>query len=78
MKSIIVHLQNEDPVVGEVDELPKPIDYLITIKNPRKKDGKDLPYLDANINMIIVPVFRVTFIEVASEHEEEIITFVRE
>lgn len=78
MKSVIVHLQNEDPVVGEVDELPKTTDYLITIKNPRKKDGKDLPYLDANINMIIVPIFRVTFIEVASEHEEEIITFVRE
>lgn len=78
MKSVIVHLQNEDPVVGEVDELPKTTDYLIAIKNPRKKDGKDLPYLDANINMIIVPIFRVTFIEVASEHEEEIITFVRE
>ena len=78
MKSVIVHLQNEDPVVGEVDELPKTTDYLITIKNPRKKDGKDLPYLDANINMIIVPIFRVTFMEVASEHEEEIITFVRE
>jgi hypothetical protein len=78
MPSIIVHLQNEDPIVGEVDELPKPTDYLITIKNPRKKDGKDLPYLDANINLIIIPVFRVNFIEIASEHEEEIISFVRE
>jgi len=37
MPSVIVHLQNEDPVVGEMDELPKPIDYLITVKNPRKK-----------------------------------------
>jgi hypothetical protein len=78
MKTVIVHLQNEDPVVGEMEELPNASDYLITVKNPRKKDGKDLPYLDANINLIILPVFRVNFIEVASEHEEEIITFVRE
>lgn len=78
MPNVIIHLQNEDPIVGEVDELPKPVDYLITIKNPRKKDGKDLPYLEPNINIIIVPVFRVNFIEVGGEHEEEIISFVRE
>lgn len=78
MPNIIVHMQNEDPIVGEVDELPKPTDYLITIKNPRKKDGKDLPYLEPNINVIIIPVFRVNFIEVGTEHEEEIISFVRE
>jgi len=45
MPSVIVHLQNEDPVVGEMDELPKPIDYLITVKNPRKKDGKGFAIL---------------------------------
>lgn len=78
MPNVIIHLQNEDPIIGEVDELPKPVDYLITIKNPRKKDGKDLPYLEPNINIIIVPVFRVNFIEVGGEHEEEIISFVRE
>ena len=78
MASIIVHLINDDPVMGEVEMLPKPTDFTVTIRNPSKKDGKDLPYLEANVNTIIVPIFRISFIEVLESHEEEIITFVRE
>ncbi len=78
MASIILHLLNEDPIVGEIDDLPAKTDYLLTIKNPRRKDGKDLPYIEPNVNTLIIPVFRVSFIEILSEKEEEIITFVRE
>ncbi len=78
MPSIILHLLNEDPVVGEIDELPGKTDYILTIKNPRRKDGKDLPYVEQNVNTILIPVFRVSFMEILSEKEEEIITFVRE
>lgn len=79
MPSVIIHIQNEDPVLGEIDELPSPEDSLIIVKNPRKRDGKDLIYLDPNVNTVIWPVARINFIEVVpSEAEEEIITFVRE
>lgn len=79
MPSVIIHIQNEDPVLGEVDELPSPEDSLIIVKNPRKRDGKDLIYLDPNVTTVIWPVTRINFIEVVpSEAEEEIITFVRE
>ncbi|MEJ5202783.1 MAG: hypothetical protein WHV66_11180 [Anaerolineales bacterium] len=79
MPSVIIHIQNEDPVLGEIDELPSPGDSLIIVKNPRKRDGKDLIYLDPNVNTVIWPVIRINFIEVVpSEAEEEIITFVRE
>jgi hypothetical protein len=78
MASIIAHLVNDDPIMGEVEVLPKPTDFTITIRNPSKKDGKDLPYLEANVNTIIIPIFRISFIEVLESHEEEIITFVRE
>lgn len=79
MPSVIIHIQNEDPVLGEVDELPSPEDSLIIVKNPRKRDGKDLIYLDPNVTTVIWPVARINFIEVVpSEAEEEIITFVRE
>ncbi len=79
MPSVIVHLNNEDPILGEVDALPTPTDTLIILKSPRMKDGKDLRNLEANVTMAIWPISRVSFIEVLpSGEEEEIITFVRE
>jgi gamma-glutamyl phosphate reductase len=77
--TLVIHLTNEDPVVGEVDEMPKPTDAIITVNNPRRRDGKDLQYLDSNVVQVIFPLGRVSFIEVLpSEAEEKIIGFVRE
>lgn len=79
MPTLLVHILNDDPVMGEVDDLPNPTDQILVIKNPRRKDGKDLPYVEANVTTLIWPLTRVTFIEVMpSGEEEEIITFVRE
>ena len=79
MPTLLIHIQNEDPVLGEVDELPAPGDTLLTVKNPRRRDGKDLHYLDANVTSVLFPVSRIVFIEIMpSGEEEEIIGFVRE
>ncbi len=79
MPTLLIHLQNEDPVMGEVEEMPKPTDQIITVKNPRRKDGKDLPFLEPNVTALIWPLIRITFIEIMpSGEEEDIITFVRE
>lgn len=79
MPTLILHILNEDPVVGEVDNLPTPSDNLVILKNPRKRDGKDLHYLEPNVTTVIWPVSRITFIEILpTSEEEEIITFVRE
>jgi hypothetical protein len=79
MPSLVVHLMNEDPVVGEVDALPTPSDYTILLRNPRRRDGKDLSYLDTNVTNVIFPIHRISFIEVVTlGEEEEIITQVRE
>jgi hypothetical protein len=79
MPTVIVHIQNEDPVMGDIDKLPEPNDSLIIIKNPRRRDGKDLSYIDASVTKVIWPVTRINFIEIIpTGDEEEIITFVRE
>ena len=79
MQSILVHISNEDPVLGEVDNLPGVTDQLIKIKNPRRRDGKDLHYLQANVTEVIWPLARVTFIEIIpSDQEDEINGFFRE
>ncbi len=79
MQSILVHIANEEPILGEVDQLPGTTDTIIILKNPRKRDGKDLHYLEPEITTILLPIARASFIEVMTTREEdEIITFVRE
>jgi len=77
--TVIIHLSNEDPVVGEVDALPAANDTIITVTSPRRRDGKDVQYLSGDIIKVIWPLTQISFIEVmASEGEERIIGFVRE
>ena len=77
--SVILHIAGEPSVMGEIDELPKPTDTLITVSNPRLRDGKDIHYLEHNVVKVIWPVDKLTLIEVLeSEDEEHLIGFVRE
>ena len=79
MPTIVLHMLNEDPVLGEVEELPQKSDTVIYVNNPRRRDGKDLPYLDVSVNTVLWPMTRVSFIEVIPGAEEEkIVSFVRE
>lgn len=77
--TIILHIQNEEAVVGEIEDLPSSTDNLIQLINPRRIDGKDLHYLSENVVNVVWPLHRVTFIEILpSKEEEEIFGFVRE
>ncbi len=77
--TLILHIMNADPVVGEVEELPNPSDTILTLNNPRLRDGKDVPYLAENVLTVIWPIEKMSFVEViGGKEEEEIIGFVRE
>ncbi|HMD79888.1 MAG TPA: hypothetical protein VKE92_01195 [Anaerolineales bacterium] len=77
--SVILHVAGEASILGEIEELPKPTDTIITLTNPRLRDGKDIHYLEQNVVKVIWPLVRVTLIEILqSEEEENLIGFVRE
>ena len=79
MPKVIVHINNEDPVIGEVEYLPAENANFILLKNPTKRDGKDLHYIEPNVTTVIWPLSRINFIEVlTTDQEDEIISFVRE
>ncbi len=79
MPTVLLHIANEDPILGEVEHLPGPADQSILVKNPRRRDGKDLHYLQASVTDVIWPIIRISFIEVIpGNDEEQIIGFVRE
>lgn len=79
MITVIVHINNEDPVMGEMEELPKSSDQVVVVKNPRRKDGKDIHYLEPSVTVVVFPMHRINFVEMMPTGEEEdIISFVRE
>jgi hypothetical protein len=79
MPSVLIHIANEDPILCEIENLPGPTDTSILVRNPRRRDGKDLHYLVANVTHVIWPISRVTFIEIMpGEDDEQLIGFVRE
>ena len=76
---ILLHVTGEDPIAGEVEELPSPTDTVVTVVNPRRRDGKDVHYLDSRAVKVVWPLNRISFIEVlGGAEEEQIIGFVRE
>ena len=78
--SVVLHISGEEPIIGEIDDMPIPSDNILIVKNPRKRDGKDLSYIAADeISSVVWPWDKINFLEILpSEEEEEIIGFVRE
>ena len=46
-------------------------DTIITVSNPRLRDGKDIHYLEHNVVKVMWPVNKITLIEVLESEEEE-------
>lgn len=77
--SIVIHISNEEPVLGEVEELPNPTDQIIRVNNPRRLDGKYLNFIQDRVTTVIWPISKINFIEILpNEEEEDIFGFVRE
>ncbi|MCR4408098.1 MAG: hypothetical protein NUW24_14465 [Anaerolineae bacterium] len=78
--TVIVHIENADPFVADVDELPDPKDQFFTCTNPRLRDGKPLHYVTEEALSFIFPWHRISFIEImpAEGEREEVEAFFRE
>lgn len=77
--TVLLHINNEEPILGEIDRLPSPSDTILIVNNPRMKDGKDIRNLAANVTTVFWPMTRMTFVEVMpTDQEEEVVGFVRE
>ena len=77
---VILHLPNEDPVIAEMEELPKPNDTHVIVSNMRKRDGNRLSYVEMEAERFIFPWHRISFIEVLPSEAEraKVMKFFRE
>ena len=77
--TVMIHVLNEDAVVGEVDHLPEANDQVIIVSNVRRRDGRDVSYVLPETNTVVYPWTRIHCVEILpSEAEEEVVSFIRE
>ena len=77
--TVMIHVLNEDAVVGEVDQLPELNDQVVIVSNVRRRDGRDVSYILPETNTVVYPWSRIHCVEILpSEAEEEIVSFIRE
>lgn len=78
--TVIVHVSNEEPFLGELEALPNPTDTVLIVTNARQRDGKPLRYLDHEAVIVAYPWARVNFLEILAERasRDELIEFFRE
>lgn len=78
--TVIVHIQNADAIVAEIDEIPDPTATFIICTNPRARDGKPLIYIEREATRVLIPWHRISFVETMPSEEDqiEIETFFRD
>ncbi|MDX1413582.1 MAG: hypothetical protein R3293_05280 [Candidatus Promineifilaceae bacterium] len=75
----MLHLTNDELILGEIDQLPDPSDQFMIIHNPRQPDGTDLTFLREDVTVIFVPWHQTKMVQVLPKTGiEEVIGFVRE
>jgi hypothetical protein len=77
--TVLIHILGEESVMGEIDKLPGAGDSIVMVKNPRRKDGRELENIEPDCDTVLWPMMRINLIELVGAGEgEKIISFVRE
>jgi len=72
MITLLVHINNADPVKLDVEDMPNPTDNAIIGKNPRERTEKEVNWIDEGVTTLIIPWWRVTFVEVLPSAGDEV------
>lgn len=70
MITVLVHLSNSEPIKLDVEELPRPSDYVLIGKNPREKTEREVEWLADGVVTVAFPWWRINFIEVLPSEED--------
>jgi hypothetical protein len=77
--SVIIHLIEEEAIICELDAPPDPTHHFVTLFNPRRRDGRALPYLESNVTTLLLPWHRIDLVQFLPQTEHDnVISFVRE
>jgi hypothetical protein len=63
----IIHVSNEDPVLGDLDEMPDAKDKFLLVGNPSRREGKPVTLIADGVSTLIYPWSRVSYVEILGE-----------
>ena len=72
MITLLVHINNADPVKLDVEDMPSPSDSAIIGKNPRERSEKEVTWIEDGVTTLIIPWWRITFVEVLPSAADEV------
>jgi len=76
---VLINFTQEDPILGEIDQLPNPADQFMIIHKPRQRDGSRLARLEEDVPTILVPWHQIAYVQLLpGSGIDEVIGFVRE
>ena len=64
LRNVIIHLNNEQPVVADLFQVPSPRDVAILCTNLRTPDGKRPVFIDQSDSTFLLPLAHIRFIEI--------------
>jgi hypothetical protein len=64
IRNVVLHLNNEQPVVVDLFELPTSVDLGVRCTNMRTLDGKRPVFIDAIDSVFFFPYLHVRFVEI--------------
>ena len=77
--TVLIHVLNEEAVVGEIERIPEPTDQVLIVTNIRYRDGRNVSYVLPETDTVVYPWTRIHCVEIMpGEEKEEIVSFIRE
>jgi hypothetical protein len=64
LKNAVIHLHNEQPLLGDLLDMPSPADVAVRLTNLRSLDGKRPIFVDDMKSIFIFAYHRISFIEI--------------
>ena len=71
MITLLVHINNAEPVKVDVDDLPKATDNAIVGKNPRERGDREVDWQEDGVTTVILPWWHINFVEVLPSESED-------
>ena len=72
MLTLLIHINNADPVKLDVEELPKANDTMIIGKNPRERTEKEVTFVEDGVTTVMFPIWRINYVEVLPSPGDEV------
>ena len=63
LRNAVIHLNNEQPVLADLFQVPSPQDVAVLCTNLRTPDGKRPVFIDQTESIFLLPLAHIRFIE---------------